>query len=100
MRGPLRRAITSPLARLLLLALGFVRVSAEYANPREVRVKCVRAAPGPIPQGSSLLILRLHRSGRKRLTALPGNFAALTRPGDLLLCTHSSFLEILFLDAR
>lgn len=100
LRGPLRRAVTAPLARLLLLALGFLRVSAEYANPREVRVKYVRAearrrAHRAAPHAPAAL-----RSGRKRLTALPGNFAALTRPVDLLICTHSSFLEILFLDAR
>lgn len=75
-------------------------MSAEYANPREVRVKYVRAearrrAHRAAPHAAAAL-----RSGRKRLTALPGNFAALTRPGDLLICTHSSFLEILFLDAR
>lgn len=44
--GPLRRAwrlyTEAPFARLLLLALGFWRIPVDFANPRVLRLRCVR----------------------------------------------------------
>lgn len=67
----LRPMVEAPIARLLLLSFGFVRIPATYANPRQVRVRCVAARRSGAPAPTPLLPGPTRRSRASPATSRP-----------------------------